>query len=102
MRAGPLSNHKVIAELEQNFVNSWILIRDIRALAKDESVDADVRRIAKDVFKRSIYPVDIQVIDADGKMLSQGSVNRDLLRTRRPAQRYLEILSEGRGKFDAR
>ncbi len=75
LRAGPLSFAPVLDLLSKEFVNCWILAEDLEAIAKDESQPENVRAAAKVAFERYKYPVDSQMMTADGKLLSQAATN---------------------------
>ena len=65
-----------------------MLAKDVKAIAEDESQPADLRALAARLAERYLYPVDFQVVDADGDMHAQGEANA----MQRP---YRAILEEG-------
>ena len=64
MRAGPLSNAKIIARLNREFVSSWILRKDLMRLAK---ADSELGKFAAKVLGHYSYPVDSLVFSAKGE-----------------------------------
>ena len=58
MRAGPLSNDAIIARLNRDFVNGWVLRKDIMALAEGEG---ELAEFAEQALAHYGYPVDNQV-----------------------------------------
>jgi len=64
MRAGPLSDEKIIARLNKDFVNSWILRKDLMQLAGKET---DLGKFAAEVLERYSYPVDNLVLSGAGE-----------------------------------
>ena len=88
MRAGPLSNPKVIELLNTRLENVWMLAKDVKALASDENTPADLRTLATALAENYIYPVDFQVVSPDGTLHAQGEANR----MRQP---YLQVLQDG-------
>lgn len=65
----------MIETLDEGFVSTWILAKDLPGVAADESLDAEVRRIAGEVHGRYAYPVDTQVLAPDGRFLGQRPAN---------------------------
>ena len=89
MRAGPLSDDKVIERLNDEFVNSWIIIPQFENPDRFFE-DQRALEVASVVAGEFTYPVDSIVISADGKPLSQGEF-REFYRND-AADRYLEML----------
>ena len=89
MRAGPLSDDKVIERLNSDFVNSWIIIPQFE---KPDQFFAKrkARELASVVEAEYTYPVDSIVISVGGKPLSQGEFNK--FYSNDAADRYLEML----------
>ena len=52
-----------------------MLASGVKAIAAGEDAPEDLRRVASLLAKRYLYPVDIQVIDGAGELLSQGEAN---------------------------
>ena len=52
-----------------------MLAKDVKALAADESQPADLRAFAAGLAERYLYPVDFQIVDAEGHMHAQGEAN---------------------------
>ncbi len=75
MRAGPLSETPTIELLNARFENVWMLAKDVKALAADESQPAALREFAVGLAERYLYPVDFQIVDAKGRMHAQGEAN---------------------------
>ena len=65
-----------------------MLAKDVKKLARDESMPADLRRVAAALAERHRYPVDFQVVDVEGVLHAQGEAN-DMRKT------YREVLEEG-------
>lgn len=68
MRAGPLSSSEVIKTLNEEFINTWVLLRELPGLiggAKGESVS----RIAKKLKAHYTDSVDILALTAEGEVL---------------------------------
>ena len=76
LRAGPLSEAKTVQLLNTSFENVWMLAKDMKTLAADESLPADLRALAAGLAERYLYPVDFQIIDTDGEMHAQGEANK--------------------------
>ena len=68
MRAGPLSNSEVIKILNENFVNTSVLLRDLSELI-DGSEGERVSLFAKALKDHFVYPVDIQVLSPEAEMI---------------------------------
>lgn len=99
MRAGPLSNSRVIDELNQNFINTWILMGELKKMALDDNENEQERTLAQTMMKRFLYPVDSQIMAPGGELLGQLSTNRDLMRVRNPSEVYLDALKKGLAEF---
>lgn len=72
MRASSLSNHKLIERLNDDFVNTWIIIPQFKSPDKffDDQASID---FAKAIDKEFTYPVDSIVLSSEGQPLSQGA-----------------------------
>jgi hypothetical protein len=88
VRAGPLSSTTILQILEQEFVNSWVLARDLPALAAGAS-DPEVRATIQLIEKSYLYPVDSQILAPWGELLDHVCAN-DLHGD--AERRYLELL----------
>ena len=91
MRAGPLSKSEIIETLNENFVNTWILFRDLLELVADPDEDK-VKVFAKTLRKHYVGAVDIQVLNPQGEIIMHQPENQ--LPSRNPAQRYLTQLAD--------
>ena len=94
MRAGPLSDDKVIECLNDGFVNTWIIIPQFEKPAEFFQNES-ARELAKVVANEFTYPVDSIVISAKGKPLAQGEFSQ--FYRSNAAAKYLEML-EGETK----
>ena len=65
-----------------------MLAKDVKRLAGDESIPADLRRVAAALAEHHRYPVDFQIVDVEGGLHAQGEAN-DMRKS------YREILGEG-------
>ena len=68
MRAGPLSNSEVIQTLNENFVNTWVLLRELSELI-ERSEEERVSVFAKTLKDHYVYPVDIQVLNPEAEII---------------------------------
>ena len=90
---GPLSNPEVIQTLNENFVNTAVLRRDL-----SELVNSDAGRVslfAKTLKDHFVYPVDIQVLSPEAEVIIHQPDNRlpdNRLRGDR-VERYLMLLA---------
>ena len=89
MRAGPLSNSEVIKTLNENFVNTSVLLRDLSELVKRSDTER-VSLFAKTLKDHFVYPVDIQVLNPEAEMIIHQPDNK--LRGDR-VQTYLKLLA---------
>ena len=90
MRAGPLSDKRVLRVLKNEFVNTWIVAKDLGPVAAGAE-DESVRNLAQLASANYLYPVDSQVYSADGELLDHVCAN-DLSRMPNRTGRYLELL----------
>ncbi|HEX6884521.1 MAG TPA: hypothetical protein VF530_14185 [Planctomycetota bacterium] len=74
MRAGPLSDDRVLDRLERDFVCTWILHDDLVRLGEGSGPWAP---IAKDVAEAYAYPVDSLVLSCEGEILAHVAANDD-------------------------
>ena len=91
MRTGPLSKPEIIETLNENFVNTWILFRDLLEIVADPDEDK-VTVFAKTLRKHYVGAVDIQVLNSQGEIIMHQPENQ--LPSRNPAQRYLTQLTD--------
>jgi hypothetical protein len=90
LRAGPLSNPELINALNENFVNTWVLFRDLSELVDDpgeESIDI----FAKTLKEHYVGAVDIQVLNPEGEIIMHQPENK--LHGNR-LQKYLTLLAD--------
>ena len=70
MRAGPLSNKKLIDKLNANFVNTWIIIPEFEN-PKQFFKSSVAQDWAKTIARNFTYPVDSIVLSSKGKPIAQ-------------------------------
>ena len=90
---GPLSNSEVIKTLNENFVNTCLLLRDLSELIEGSDTER-VSLFAKTLKDNYIYPVDIQVLSPEAEVIIHQPDNRlpdSRLRGDR-VERYLMLL----------
>ena len=90
---GPLSNSEVIKTLNENFVNTCVLLRDLSELIEGSDTER-VSLFAKTLKDNYIYPVDIQVLSPEAEVIIHQPDNRlpdSRLRGDR-VERYLMLL----------
>ena len=93
MRAGPLSHSTVIQFLNDRFVNTWVLRRDLHRL-RDAAKDAAQRRLTAAIIDARLAgsPVDCMVFSAELQMLAcepvHGLLGRD------SSERYIRLLQD--------
>ena len=90
---GPLSNPEVIKTLNENFVNTCVLLRDLSEWI-ESSDTARVHLFAKTLKDHFVYPVDIQVLSPEAEVIIHQPDNRlpeSRLRGDR-VERYLMLL----------
>lgn len=94
MRAGPLSNNNVIELLNERFVNTWALRKDLPRF-RDAARDAGQRRLTTAIIDARIAksPVDCMVFSPELQMLACEAVH-DLLRRDGSPQRYAKFLQD--------
>jgi hypothetical protein len=68
LRAGPLSSPEVIGLLNECFVSSWVLAKDLEHLSLDPAASPELRELARALRARYEYPVDTQVVMPDGRL----------------------------------
>ena len=71
MRAGPLSDKRVIQTLNDGYITTWVLKPTLPAL-RDKGVTADVRQLASAVLdaRQKGSPVDCVVLTRDLKLVA--------------------------------
>jgi hypothetical protein len=94
LRAGPLSNNPVIQFLNDHFVNTWILRKDLPRF-RDAARDAEQRRLTTAIIGARLAksPVDCMVFSTDLQILACEPVH-DLLRRDGSPQRYTKFLQD--------
>lgn len=75
--------------LKNDYVNTWIVAKDLPVLA-ESSPFANVRERAALAHKAYIYPVDSQVYSPEGRLIEQVGTNE--IMGVNMTQRYLELL----------
>ena len=88
MRAGPLSDTRVLERLERDFVCTWVLAKHLPAIA-EHAEDPFVRQVAKTSHENYLYPVDSQVLSPEGELLDHVCANDH---ERSSAAHYLVLL----------
>ncbi len=88
MRAGPLSDTRVLERLKGDFVCTWVLAKQLPAIA-ERANDPFVRRVAKTSHENYLYPVDSQVLSPEGELLDHICANDH---ERGSAEHYLVLL----------
>jgi hypothetical protein len=75
-----------------------MMLKDVVAIASDERLDPELRRIAAkvrdDARQHRLAPVGIHVMRTDGELLAKLSVN-STLGSRDPTRDYLAVLAAG-------
>lgn len=69
MRAGPLSHPDNVELLNRDFVNAWVLAKDLPTLAA-ESEDSAVQAVARQCEEHFVYPVDSHVLSPTGEFIA--------------------------------
>ena len=100
MRAGPLSDSKIIETLNGSFVNTWVLNRRLEAL-KSQSLDPNTRVVAKAVFSARVRgsPVDSLVFSPQLDLIARQPANDLLSNYRETPRRYQSFLTSGLEKL---
>jgi hypothetical protein len=100
LRAGPLSDGKIIETLNGNFVNTWVLNRRLEAL-KNQASDPNTRLLAKAVFSARVKgsPVDSLVFSPQLELIARQPANDLLLSYREARSRYQSFLTSGLEKL---
>jgi hypothetical protein len=104
LRAGPLSHSTVIQFLNDQFVNAWVLRKDLPRL-RDAAKDAEQRRLATAIIDARLAgsPVDCMVFSPELEMVACEPVH-DLLGRDRPGalDRYRRFLQDALGSSQRR
>lgn len=77
----------MLERLEREFVNCWVLHKDLEPLMTRKD-DPELARVARVVSKAYQYPVDSQVLSPAGELLAQAGVDEVMV----DEARYLELL----------
>lgn len=99
MRAGPLSDPEVIRTLNEKFVNTWVLLRELPELiggAKGEAVSL----IAKEMKRHYTDSVDILALTPDAEVIMHQP--EMALPYKNQAQAYLSVLQHTVDAFEGR
>jgi hypothetical protein len=81
----------VLATLQRDFVNVWLLAKDLDTIA-ERSDDPDVAKLCALIRENSDYPVDSVLITDDLRVVGHVNVHSDRARS---AEGYLAFLREG-------
>ncbi len=95
MRAGPLSRQAIIDHLNENFVNTSIIIPEMKN-AEKLYTDPTAVAWAKTVQEEFSYPVDSIVLSSEGKPLSQISIEEmfETIYSGKQGKSYREFLDD--------
>ena len=99
MRAGPLSDSEVIRTLNEKFVNTWVLLRELPELisgAKGETVSL----VAKKMKRHYTDSVDILVLTPDAEVIMHQP--EMALPYKNQAQAYLSVLQHTVDTFEGK
>ena len=99
MRAGPLSDIEVIKTLNENFVNTWVLLRELPELisgAKGETASL----VAKEMKNHYTDSVDILALTPDAEVIMHQP--EMALPYRNQAQAYLSVLQHTVKAFEGK
>ena len=99
MRAGPLSDPEVIKAVNEKFVNTWVLLRELPELisgAKGETAG----RIAKKIQQHYTDSVDILVFTPDAEVIMHQP--ESALPYRKQSQAYLTVLKHSVAAFEGK
>ena len=88
---GPLSNSEVIKTLNENFINTCVLLRDLSELIEDSESER-VTVFAKMLKDNYVYPVDIQVLSPEAEMIMH-QPDKDLPERNHRTEYYLTLLA---------
>ena len=92
MRAGPLSKPETIQLLNEEFISTWVLNRNLKGLSSSNELASTV--LAK---RRPRSPVDSFIFTPGLELVACEEAN-DLLGRRDPAGAYFRFLSEALSK----
>ena len=99
MRAGPLSDSEVIETLNEKFINTWVLLRELPELisgAKGEMPSL----VAKKMQQHYTDSVDILALTPDAEVIMHQP--ESALPYRNPSQAYLTVLKHSVAAFEGR
>ena len=99
MRAGPLSDSLIIKTLNEKFVNTWVLLRELPELiggAKGEAVSL----VAKEIKRHYTDSVDILALTPDAEVIMHQP--EMALPYRNQAQAYLTVLQHSVDAFEGK
>ena len=99
MRAGPLSDSEVIKTLNEKFVNTWVLLRELPELISGAKGEA-VSLVAKEMKRHYTDSVDILVLTPDAEVIIHQP--EMTLPYQNQAQAYLSVLQHAAGAFEGR
>ena len=99
MRAGPLSDSEVIKTLNEKFVNTWVLLRELPELINGEKGEA-VSLVAKEMKRHYTDSVDILVLTPDAEVIMHQP--EMTLPYQNQARAYLSVLQHAAGAFEGR
>ena len=99
MRAGPLSDLEVIKTLNEKFVNTWVLLRELPELINGEKGEA-VSLVAKEMKRHYTDSVDILVLTPDAEVIMHQP--EMTLPYQNQARAYLSVLQHAAGAFEGR
>ena len=99
MRAGPLSNSEVIKMLNEKFVNTWVLLRELPELI-DGARGEGASRVATKLQQHYSDSVDILTLTSEAEVLAHQPEMAIPYRNR--AQAYLRLLNRSLEAFEGR
>ena len=99
MRAGPLSDPEVIRTLNEKFVNTWVLLRELPGLISGAKREA-VSLVAKQMKRHYTDSVDILVLTPDAEVIMHQP--EMALPYENQAQAYLSVLQHTADAFEGR
>ena len=99
MRAGPLSNSEVIKTLNEKFVNTWVLLRELPELIGDAKGET-ASLVAKEMKRHYTDSVDILALTPDAEVIMHQP--EMALPYRNHAQAYLSVLLHAVDAFEGK
>ncbi|CAF0874733.1 unnamed protein product [Rotaria sordida] len=90
-----LESSAVLNLLRENYISTWTLVVDLKAIMTNQSNDAikDSQR-AKHALDNYAFPVESMIQQIDGTVISKINAN-DLLETYSKAEQFLNVVSNG-------